>query len=170
MVLMDPRAAHERVLFDNMMQAVLRQCVESQALLLPETLELPSRDAARVRQNLPLFADLGFGVSEFGGNAFVVDAVPACLNAAPVKTLITDMAASLDQAGARGGKEAREEAMTQAACRAAVGCRQRLSLHEIEKLVIDLAQSEMPYTSPRGRPTLIFNSLKELHRKFGRDG
>jgi len=170
MVLMDPRAAHERVLFDRLMRAVLSRRVESQALLLPETVELPSRDAARVRPHLDLFATLGFGISEFGGNAFVVDAVPACLDAVPVKVLIPDMASSLEQAGSRGGREAREDAMAQAACRAAVGCRQRLSLHEIERLVVDLAQSEMPYTSPRGRPTLIFTSLKELHRKFGREG
>ncbi len=170
MVLMDPRAAHERVLFDRLMRAVLSRSVQSQSLLLPETIELPSRDAARVRQHLALFADLGFGISEFGGNAFVVDGVPACLDGVPVKVMIPDMAASLEQAGSRGGNEAREDALAQAACRAAVGCRQRLSLHEIERLVVDLAQSEMPYTSPRGRPTLIFNSIKELHRKFGREG
>jgi DNA mismatch repair protein MutL len=170
MVLMDPRAAHERVLFDRLMRAVLNRTVQSQTLLLPETIELPARDAARVRQHLSLFANLGFGISEFGGNAFVVDGVPACLDGVPVKVMIPDMASSLEQAGSRGGNEAREDALAQAACRAAVGCRQRLSLHEIERLVSDLAQSEMPYTSPRGRPTLIFNSLKELHRKFGREG
>ncbi len=170
MVLMDPRAAHERVLFDRLMRAVLSRSVASQTLLIPETIELPARDAARVRQHLPLFSDLGFGISEFGGNAFVVDGVPACLDGVPVKLMIPEMAGSLEQAGSRGGNEAREDALAQAACRAAVGCRQRLSLHEIERLVVDLAQSEMPYTSPRGRPTLIFNSLKELHRKFGREG
>jgi DNA mismatch repair protein MutL len=79
------------------------------------------------------------------------------------------MAGSLEQAGLRGGREAREDAMAQAACRTAVGCRQHLSLDEIERLVVDLAQCEMPYTSPRGRPTLIFTSTKELHRKFGRE-
>ncbi len=170
MVLMDPRAAHERILFDRLMTAVLARKVESQTLLIPDTVELPARDAARVRQHVALFQHLGFGISEFGGNAFVVDAVPACFDNVPVKVLITDMAGSLELAGARGGQEAREDALAQAACRAAVGCRQRLSLGEIEQLVVDLAQCEMPYTSPRGRPTLIFTSLKELHRKFGREG
>ena len=170
MVLMDPRAAHERVLFDRLMRAVLARHVDSQALLIPDTVEMPARDAARVRQHLDLFAALGFGLSEFGGNSFVVDAVPACFQGAPVRTLITDMAGSLEQAGLRAGREAREDAMAQAACRTAVGCRQHLSLDEIERLVVDLAQCEMPYTSPRGRPTLIFTSTKELHRKFGREG
>ncbi|HAS84412.1 MAG TPA: DNA mismatch repair endonuclease MutL [Verrucomicrobia bacterium] len=170
MVLMDPRAAHERILFDRLMGAVLARKVESQTLLIPDTVELPARDAARVRQHVALFQHLGFGISEFGGNAFVVDAVPSCFDSVPVKTLISDMAGSLELAGTRGGQEAREDALVQSACRAAVGCRQRLSLGEIEQLVVDLAQCEMPYTSPRGRPTLIFTSLKELHRKFGREG
>lgn len=170
MVLMDPRAAHERVLFERLMRSVLDRHVESQTLLIPDTVEMSARDAARVRQNLDLFEELGFGLSEFGGNSFVVDAVPACFEGTPVNTLIADMARSLEQAGLRGGRDAREDAMAQAACQAAVGCRQHLSLEEIERLVVDLAQCEMPYTSPRGRPTLIFTSLKELHRKFGRDG
>ncbi len=83
-------------------------------------------------------------------------------------TLVNDMAKSLEEAGSRGGEHAKEDAMAQAACRAAVGTRQRLRLDEIEGLVVDLAACEMPYTSPRGRPTLIFTSLNELHKKFGR--
>ncbi len=78
------------------------------------------------------------------------------------------MARSLEEAGSRGGAHGKEDALAQAACQAAVGTRQRLSLDEIERLVVDLAACEMPYTSPRGRPTLIFTPLKELHKKFGR--
>ncbi len=168
MVMMDPRAAHERVLYDGYMRTVVEGKVDCQPLLLPETVELPARDAARVRRNLALFQSLGFGISEFGGNSFVVDAVPACFDGTPLKSLVDEMAISLESAGSRGGQHAKEDAMAQAACRTAVGCRQRLRLDEIERLVVDLAACEMPYTSPRGRPTLIFTSLNELHKRFGR--
>jgi DNA mismatch repair protein MutL len=168
MVMMDPRASHERVLYDRFMRGVVAGAVEVQPLLIPETVELPSRDAARVRRNLDLFREMGFGLSEFGGNSFVVDALPSCFDGTPTGTLVTDMARSLEEAGSRGGRHGKEEAVAQAACQAAVGTRQRLRLNEIEQLVVDLAACEMPYTSPRGRPTLIFTSLNELHRKFGR--
>jgi DNA mismatch repair protein MutL len=168
MVMMDPRAAHERVLYDRFMGAVVEGAVEAQTLLIPETVELPSRDAARIRRNLPLFQTMGFGLSEFGGNSFVVDALPACFDGTPIETLIVDMSRSLEEAGSRGGQHGKEDALAQAACRSAVGTRQRLTLGEIERLVVDLAACEIPYTSPRGRPTLIFTSLNELHRKFGR--
>lgn len=170
MVLMDPRAAHERVLYDRFMRAVIDAAVEAQTLLLPETVELPRRDAARVQRNLDLFQAMGFGISEFGGNSFVVDALPACFEGTPIEALIVDMARSLDEAGSRGGQYGKEEALAEAACRAAVQGRQHLTLAEIERLVVDLAACEMPYTSPRGRATLIFTSLKELHKKFGRSG
>jgi len=168
MVMMDPRASHERVLYDRFMRGVVAGAVDAQTLLIPETVELPARDAARVRRNLELFREMGFGLSEFGGNSFVVDALPACFDGTPTDVLVTDMARSLEEAGSRGGRHGKEEAVAQAACQAAVGTRQRLRLDEIEKLVVDLAACEMPYTSPRGRPTLMFTSLNELHRKFGR--
>jgi DNA mismatch repair protein MutL len=58
--------------------------------------------------------------------------------------------------------------VAQAACRAAVKAHDVLRLDEIEQLVVALAQAEMPYTCPHGRPTIIFTSYPELNRKFGR--
>jgi DNA mismatch repair protein MutL len=168
MVMMDPRASHERVLYDRFMRSVIAGAVGVQTMLLPETVELPARDAARVRRNVEIFQNMGFGMSEFGGDSFVIDALPGCFDGTPVGELIADMARSLEEAGSRGGQHAKEDAVAQAACQVAVGTRQRLTLAEIERLVVDLAACEMPYTSPRGRPTLIFTSLNELHKKFGR--
>jgi len=169
MALMDPRSSHERVLFDRFMESFLNKNVESQALLLPETVELSPRDAARIRKSEGVLAEMGFGISEFGGHSFVVDAVPAPFDSVSVQELIVDLARSLEQSGARGGDHWREDAMIQAACQAAVNNRSKLTLEEIERLVVDLAGCEMPYTSPRGRPTLIFTSTQELNKKFGRE-
>ncbi len=63
MVLMDPRASHERVLYDRFMGSVVKGAVQTQALLIPETVELPARDAARARRNIELFQSMGFGIS-----------------------------------------------------------------------------------------------------------
>jgi DNA mismatch repair protein MutL len=168
--LMDPHAAHERILFERFIHDVMRGSVHSQSLLIPETVEMEPRDAVRVRKNLDTLKGMGFGVSEFGGDSFVVDALPAYFQGASVRTLLTDVAAELERAGARGGRERWcEEAIAQAACKAAVKARDRLTLDAIEQLVVDLARTEMPYTCPHGRPTMIFTSFKELNRKFGRE-
>lgn len=168
-VVMDPHAAHERVLFERFMSDFARGVVESQGLLMPETVELRPTDGLRVRKHLEVLRRLGFGISEFGGEAFVVDALPAIFPAVSAQVLIVEIATALEQAGTRGGSSSwKEEAIIQAACKTAVKARDRMTLQEIEQLVIDLARTEMPYTCPHGRPTLIFSSFADLNRKFGR--
>lgn len=169
-VMMDPHAAHERVLFEKFMSDVLSGDVQSQNLLMPETVELGPKDALRVRKNIKAFTDMGFGISEFGGDAFVVDALPSYFAYASADSLLNEIADSLETAGKRGGTERwREESIAQAACKTAVKARDQLNMKEIEKLVQDLSECEMPYTCPHGRPTMIFTSFKELNRKFARE-
>ena len=169
-IVMDPRAAHERVLYERFLADVAKDKVSSQSMLIPETVELQPRDALRVRKQVDLLKSMGFGVSEFGGDAFVVDAMPAYFSDASSTSLLLEVAAGLETAGARKGQGRwREEAVAKAACHAAVNSRDKLKREEIEQLVVDLARTAMPYTCPRGRPTLIFTSFKELGNKFGRE-
>ena len=170
LVLMDPHAAHERVLFEKILNAMEAGTVESQGLLTPETAELPPRDALHVRRHMEVMRKIGIGVAEFGGDTFVVDALPAGFGGLAVRDMLVDVARHLELLGERGsGSRWREEAIAQAACKAAVKARDRLTLAEIEQLVVALASAEMPYTCPHGRPTLIHMSFKELARKFGRE-
>ena len=169
MVMMDPRSAHERVLYEQFMKGVKEGNVPSQSMLMPQTVELKPRDAANVRKHVKLLKKLGFGLSEFGGDSFVVDALPAPFSGASAASILIELCAEMEQAGARGGKgRMLEETVAQAASRAAVRARDRLTLEEIENLVIELARTEMPYTCPHGRPTVIFTALGELNKKFGR--
>jgi DNA mismatch repair protein MutL len=169
-VIMDPHAAHERVLFEQFLTAVAGGKVESQGLLVPETVEMPPRDAMMVRKNLDLLKKMGVGVSEFGGDTFVVDALPAGFSDVRVREMLVDVARHLETLGERGSNTRwREEAVAQAACKAATKARDRLSLTELERLVVQLAETEMPYTCPHGRPTLIHTSFKELAKRFGRE-
>ena len=169
-VLMEPRAAHERVLFEKFMAAAHRHAVQQQGLLAPETIDLLPSDAQSVRENIDVLQELGFGVSEFGGDTFIVDALPVYVQDGPAESLLVEIARELEKAGKkRGARELVQEKIAQAACQTAVRTKDQLSDTEIEKLVADLAKTEMPYTSPRGRPTLIYTSFTELNRKFSRD-
>jgi DNA mismatch repair protein MutL len=152
------------------MRDVLGRKVQAQGLLMPETVDLAPRDALILRNNLDIMREMGFGISEFGSDTFVVDALPSCFAGASSRDLLLEVSRNLEMGGGRGGKGRwREESIAQAACKASVKARDRLSLDEIEKLVIALARAEMPYTCPHGRPTIIFTSFSELNRKFGRE-
>ena len=169
-IIMDPHAAHERVLYERFMKQVVHHAVKSQGLLSPEAVELQPAQAELVRGNVELLKSMGFGISDFGGDAFIVDALPVVLGNVSAKSMLADIATTLEHGGERGGTERwAENQIAMAACKAAVKANDRLTIQEIEALVVDLARSEMPYTCPHGRPTTIYMSFQDLRRKFGRE-
>jgi len=171
LVVMDPHAAHERVIYDRWMGELEQGRPVSQPLLIPETVELSDHDAERVSRNLAALDAMGFGISEFGPRSFIVDAVPSVLGVVSVARILPEIAASLEESGPQVGSERWvRESIASAACRAAVKARDILKLEEVEQLVVDLAKTRMPYTCPHGRPTLLHFSFSDLRRKFGRTG
>ena len=116
------------------------------------------------------FDDRAIGVEPRLKDATIIDALPVYVQDNPVESMLVEIARELEKAGKkRGAREMVQEQIAQAACQMAVRTKDQLSDKEIEKLVADLAKTEMPYTSPRGRPTLIYTSFTELDRKFSRD-
>jgi len=169
-VTVDPCAARERVLYERLMSdhQTDGQTV-SQQLLLPETVQLAPADAARLRKHLQVVQEMGFGIADFGSDHFLVEALPDILGGVSCRELLGNIAHDLENAGTRRGSEKwREELVAKAACRTASVGTGTLSNEEAERLVTALAATRMPYTCPRGRPTMIFTSYRELERKFGR--
>ncbi len=166
----DPQAAHERIIYERMLAALEGAEPVSQPLLLPASVSLPPDDAARIRDNIGILRSLGFGLDSFGGKGeFIVDALPEGLETSDYRTLLADISAGIATAGVRRGSEKwREKAVALGAARAAVSRLAELVPEAMLRLVHDLAATKMPYTSPRGRPTMLFTSLGELARKFNR--
>lgn len=172
LVLLDQHAAHERVLFEQMLSRIEAESqAPSQRLLLPETVELSPRDADFVRQNLETLTRLGVGLSEFGERTFLLDALPPFVKAGNSRQFAGELIDALKAAGA-GVNSARlgEEVVAKTVCRHAVKANDPLGMRELEGLVNDLRHCEMPYTCPHGRPTLIEMNWRELEKKFGRTG
>jgi DNA mismatch repair protein MutL len=169
-VLMDPQAAHERVLFEKFMRDLTAGKPSRQGLLTPETVELMPADAEALRRHLPVLDEMGFGISDFGRDTFMVDALPVHLQTGSPPVILSGIAQALEKSGTalRAARDALRETVAQAACRTSIKSTDTLSVAAIERLVEDLSKTEMPYTSPHGRPTLIFTSFTELNRKFGR--
>jgi DNA mismatch repair protein MutL len=169
-VTLDPKAAQERVLFEQLMANHDKDDAFSQRLLLPETVQLPPADAARLTKHLAVLQEMGFAVDLFGdSDHFVIEALPSILGDVSCRELLANIAHDLESAGVRRGTEKwREEIIAKAACRVRVGQTRKPTIPELEKLVAALVKTRMPYTCPRGRPTMIFTSYRELDRKFGK--
>ena len=165
LVLLESRAAHMRVLYEELLPPPGTR-PESQMLLIPEAVDLPPVDAHRIRTHLPVFRSMGFGIEPIDGDSFLVDSLPSALGDTPARPLLIDIAAAIEEAGPRRGRERWiEEAMARAAARHAAGS--GLSASEIDSIVQRLARCRMPYTSPFGKPTIILLSYREIARKFG---
>ncbi len=172
LVLLDQHAAHERILFEQMLARIeTAQQAPSQRLLLPETVELTPRDADFVRRNLATLTRLGVGLSEFGERTFLLDALPPFVKAGNPKQFVFELIDALKSAG-EGVNNARlgEDVVAKTVCRHAVKANDPLRGPELENLVNDLRRCTMPYTCPHGRPTLIEMNWRELEKKFGRTG
>ena len=170
LVLLDQHAAHERILFEQMMRRLEGDGTSpSQRLLLPETIELSARDAQFLREQLPTLARLGVGLSEFGERTFLLDALPPFVKVSQPRRFILELADELKAAGQSvNSLRLGEHVIAKTVCRHSVKANDLLAGPELENLVEDLRHCAMPYTCPHGRPTLIEMNFRELEKKFGR--
>ena len=170
LVLLDQHAAHERILFEQMLSRLeANELAPSQKLLLPETVEVSARDASFIRDQLPALSRLGVGLSEFGERTFLLDALPPFVHAADPRRFVLELVDELKAAGQEVNTlRLGEHVVAKTVCRHAVKANDPLAGPELEALVEDLRHCAMPYTCPHGRPTLVEMNFRELEKKFGR--
>jgi DNA mismatch repair protein MutL len=170
LVLLDQHAAHERILFEQMLTRLeQKQQADSQKLLLPETVELSARDANFIREQLPTLGRLGVGLGEFGERTFLLDALPPFVKVSDARKFVLELVDELKAAGQEvNSLRLGEHTVAKTVCRHAVKANDPLSGPELDNLVGDLRRCAMPYTCPHGRPTLIEMNFRELEKKFGR--
>jgi DNA mismatch repair protein MutL len=170
LVLLDQHAAHERILFEQMLNRLEQNGqAASQRLLLPATVELSPRDANFIREQLPELTRLGVGLSEFGESTFLLDALPPFVKASDPRRFVLELVDELKAAGQEvNSLRLGEHTVAKTVCRHAVKANDPLAGRELENLVEDLRHCAMPYTCPHGRPTIIEMNFRELEKKFGR--
>ncbi len=167
LVLLDRRAAHERVWYERLREQFCAGAVPSQRLLLPMPLELDAIGAALLLDRISFLNGHGFELAEFGRNFFRIEAVPAWMEPADGEPFLRDLLG-----GFRDGSIpdhdttlARDE-LARRAARRAVRLPDRVGESELRGLVTELFATRTPLTSPSGRPTYIELNHSELARRF----
>jgi len=169
LVLVDQHAAHERILFEELRRRMEEQGVPTQKLLLPQTFDVPPRDADWIEHNLSILQKMGIGIESFGPDTFKIDSVPSFLNVSDPTQFMRKVIDDLKSAGNNASAmRLGEEMIAKSVCRHAVKANDPLRYPEVEKLIRDLLDCDLPYCCPHGRPTMIQISLAELEKKFGR--
>jgi DNA mismatch repair protein MutL len=169
LLLLDRRAAQERIVFEELASQFSAGSVAVQRLLLPVVLELDPVGAALLRDRLAFLAKHGFEIAEFGRATFRLEGVPSVLEPADGEACLRDLLDAFrdGRSPERDPEVAREQLARLAAARA-VRLSPQADAAEMRALVAKLFACRAPHTSPGGRPTQVELSQGELARRFGR--
>jgi len=168
-VLVDQHAAHERLVYERMKEALAARGVARQALLLPEVVELDEAAAARLAARAEELAEFGLVLEPFGPGAVVVREVPALLPGVDVTALVRDLADELAEWGdALALKERIETVCGTLACHTSVRAGRRLSPTEMDALLRQMEATPNSGQCNHGRPTYVTLDLADIERLFGR--
>lgn len=164
--LIDQHAAHERVVYNRLMELRERGGGHSQKLLIPELVELSGSEVNNLLSKRKILESFGFEIEEFGGNEVRLLAVPAAVSGQNAGALLKSVAADLaeipdlpDEIGLL---------ISRWACKMSVTAGRSLSVAEMERLVSDLNKAQAGYACPHGRPTHAIITPEELEKLFDR--
>jgi DNA mismatch repair protein MutL len=167
--IIDQHVAHERVLFERIMQRLTDHALESQRMLVPMMLELPPAERHALVSRAETLAKFGFEVEEFGGDSIKVTAVPALLPPdecdAALRALADDLE-GLDR-GLRLEDSLKQIAAT-TACHAAVKANYPLTLEKMHHILEELRATAYSTVCPHGRPVMLRITRREIEKNFDR--
>ena len=169
LVVIDQHAAHERLLYEKFRHQYLEGNIAKQNLMFPESIELSIFQSQLVEKNKTELERFGFSLREFGGNTYIISAVPALAGKMSPTQLFIDV---LEKFGSeRSGSDlggALDTILATMACKAAVKAGTALSRTEIDTLLNDMARADLFSHCPHGRPVVKQFSGDDVKKWFYR--
>jgi DNA mismatch repair protein MutL len=167
--IIDQHVAHERVLFERIMEKLTTESLESQRLLIPAVLELPAAERAALVSKTDALARFGFEVEEFGGDSIKVTSMPALLPVNECETALRALAEDLE--GLDRGlrlEDALKQIAATTACHAAVKAHYPLTLEKMHHILEELRATAYSTVCPHGRPVMLRITRREIEKNFDR--
>lgn len=171
LLIVDQHSAHERIMFEELMEAFDRGGSTGQRLLFPLTLRLTRAEYDTVLESQGVFEQAGFEVEGFGSDTIIVHAVPDPHPQFDAERCFREMVAELSEGVSdlvRSARNQHERIAMTFACKGAIKAGQQLSTSEMETLLDRLFATQLPHHDVHGRPTIIRLGSKELARRFER--
>ena len=169
--IIDQHALHERIMYEHLRNKILAGVVESQRLLIPETIECTAVQAAAVLEASELMTQMGFDIQEFGGTTLLLHAFPSLIPRGGIVRIVLDFAEKLVQKDGRlSRRDLLDHMLHTMSCRAAIKSGQRLTIEEMRELLRQRHLVQDSHHCPHGRPTALTLSRHTLDQQFGRLG
>ena len=167
--IIDQHVAHERVLFERIMERLTTQNLESQGMLVPMILELPAAERNALVARAEALAKFGFEVEDFGGDSIKVTAMPALLPRDECDAALRALADDLE--GLDRGlrlEDALKQIAATTACHAAVKANYPLTLEKMHHILEELRATAYSTVCPHGRPVMLRITRREIEKNFDR--
>ena len=169
MVVIDQHALHERILYEQIRAKTLEGKLESQKLLVPESVSLTAAESAAALGSREVLAQLGIQIEPFGGDTVLMATYPAMLgNMAPQEILRQVVDLLLAEGKSPDRRDVLDELLHMISCKAAIKAGDHLASEEIEELLEQRLLYQDSHHCPHGRPTALLFSREELDRRFKR--
>lgn len=163
LVVIDQNAAHRRIIYERILKNSQENLSNSQPLLFPITVDLSTGDKIAINKNQQFLKKIGFEIENFGGNTYIINALPSSIPNENVlqffQQFITDLSSTMQ------AQKPDEIQLIKIAAKYAIK-EKNLTENEMRNLLKDLSQTLMPYTCPEGAPTMINYAYSELARRF----
>lgn len=164
--LIDQHAAHERIMYDKFIRQ--QQEIPSQQLLIPLFLNVTRPDVDLIEEYREEFLQLGVDVEPAGETSLRVSALPADVESSQAEGFIEDILKLLSENKKIKASDLRESVLHYAACHSAIRAGEVLNIRQMRQLILELLNTEHPFTCPHGRPCMIQLTSEELYHMFKR--
>ena len=169
LLLVDQHVAHERILFDKFRRKETDRSVESQNLLLPETVDLTPAQSQAYEIVEDELSSIGFGLMRLSGRTVAIKSIPTDLPASEIRNLFAEILDNIDLEKRGSGKSTlRDDIAASLACKAAIKINMKLTPEKMHWLIDRLLTTSSPTTCPHGRPVILRLSMKDIERGFHR--
>ncbi len=167
--IIDQHVAHERVLFERVMETLTSGRLESQRLLTPILIEMSPAERQALAQHTATLDRFGLEIEEFGGDSLRLSAVPAILDPAECEATVRALATDLEGLGATSGvQEPLRRIAATMACHAAVKANYPLTMEKMRFILEELRRTAYSSVCPHGRPVVLRMSRREIEKNFQR--
>jgi len=168
-VIVDQHAAHERLVYERLKAQYAETGIASQALLIPDVVEMSPAEAGRLLDLADDLAHLGLVIEPFGGGAIAVRETPAMLGEVDAKGLLQDILDELSDLEESGNLRARIDAiLSRVACHGSIRSGRRMRAEEMNALLREMEATPLSGQCNHGRPTYVELKLSDIERLFGR--
>ncbi|HWJ75329.1 MAG TPA: DNA mismatch repair endonuclease MutL [Kaistia sp.] len=168
-VIVDQHAAHERLVYERLKQALARSGAARQILLIPDIVDLPSEDVTRLIARADELAELGLVIEGFGPGAVAVRETPALLGSVDSAALLADLADDFAEwDGSTRLAEKLDHVAATMACHGSVRAGRQLRPEEMDALLREMEATPGSGQCNHGRPTYVELKLSDIERLFGR--